>query len=34
VVITRYMDGFATVQPWGEFLAARDARAVPENREA
>jgi membrane protein implicated in regulation of membrane protease activity len=34
VVITRYIDGFATVQPWGEFLAARDARAVPENREA
>jgi membrane protein implicated in regulation of membrane protease activity len=25
VVITRYADGFATVQPWGEFLAAREA---------
>lgn len=25
VVITAYADGFATVQPWGEFLAARDA---------
>ncbi|MDQ6672102.1 MAG: hypothetical protein M3069_15395 [Chloroflexota bacterium] len=24
VVITSYLDGFATVQPWGEFLAARD----------
>src|ERR1700737_3008548 len=34
VVITTYADGFATVQPWGEFLAARDKLAVPENREA
>lgn len=25
VVITSYADGFATVQPWGEFLASRDA---------
>ena len=25
VVITAYADGFATVQPWGEFLASRDA---------
>jgi membrane protein implicated in regulation of membrane protease activity len=25
VVITSYADGFATVQPWGEFLAERDA---------
>jgi hypothetical protein len=24
VVITSYKDGFATVQPWGEFLAARE----------
>src|SRR5437667_516067 len=34
VVIVTYADGFATVQPWGEFLAARDRLAVPENREA
>ena len=34
VVITTYADGFATVQPWGEFLAARDKLVVPENREA
>src|SRR3979411_909567 len=34
VVITPYSDGFATVQPWGEFLAARDKLAVSENREA
>src|SRR5216684_8448616 len=34
VVITTYADGFATVQPWGEFLAARDKLAVAENREA
>jgi membrane protein implicated in regulation of membrane protease activity len=34
VVITTYADGFATVQPWGEFLAARDKLAVPKNREA
>lgn len=33
VVITAYADGFATVQPWGEFLAARE-RAVATNREA
>lgn len=25
VVITAYLDGFATVQPWNEFLAERDA---------
>lgn len=24
VVITTYADGFATVQPWGEFIAARE----------
>jgi membrane protein implicated in regulation of membrane protease activity len=29
VVITAYMDGFATVQPWGEFLAEREALAAP-----
>ncbi len=37
VVITAYADGFATVQPWGEFLAARDAAlksAGAENRKA
>jgi membrane protein implicated in regulation of membrane protease activity len=34
VVITQYVDGFATVQPWGEFLAARDSRAAAEKREA
>jgi hypothetical protein len=34
VVITSYADGFATVQPWGEFLAARDSLAALENREA
>jgi hypothetical protein len=33
VVITSYVDGFATVQPWGEFLAARE-RAAAHNREA
>ena len=27
VVITSYTDGFATVQPWGEFMAARDAES-------
>jgi hypothetical protein len=32
VVITRYVDGFATVQPWGEFLATREP--VKEKREA
>ncbi|MCA1643925.1 MAG: hypothetical protein LC797_00160 [Chloroflexi bacterium] len=30
VVITTYADGFATVQPWGDFLAARDKLAVRE----
>lgn len=34
VVITTYADGFATVQQWGEFLAARDKLVVAENREA
>ena len=37
VVITAYADGFATVQPWGEFLAARDSAlksAGAENRKA
>ncbi len=35
VVITNYADGFATVQPWGEFLAGRDAfTARPEKEEA
>jgi hypothetical protein len=34
VVITNYVDGFATVQPWGEFLAARDKLALAENGEA
>jgi membrane protein implicated in regulation of membrane protease activity len=34
VVITTYADGFATVQPWTEFLAARDKLAASENREA
>jgi membrane protein implicated in regulation of membrane protease activity len=29
VVITKYADGFAIVQPWGEFLAERDALAAP-----
>jgi membrane protein implicated in regulation of membrane protease activity len=34
VVITAYTDGFATVQPWGEFLSARDDNAIaPEKRE-
>jgi membrane protein implicated in regulation of membrane protease activity len=28
VVITRYSDGFATVQPWVEFLAAREGVAA------
>jgi hypothetical protein len=27
VVITTYADGFATVQPWTEFLAERDRHA-------
>jgi membrane protein implicated in regulation of membrane protease activity len=32
VVITHYADGFATVQPWAEFIAARDAVAADEHR--
>ncbi|HEX8968627.1 MAG TPA: hypothetical protein VF937_12155 [Chloroflexota bacterium] len=34
VVITSYADGFATVQPWTEFLAERDRLAAVHNREA
>jgi len=34
VVITRYADGFATVQPWGEFLAARDKAVAALNGES
>jgi len=34
VVITTYTDGFATVQPWAEFLATRDDLTVAEKREA
>src|SRR5579859_4450943 len=34
VVITAYVDGFATVQPWAEFLAARDDGAAIEKKEA
>jgi len=35
VVITAYEDGFATVQPWGEFVAAREALvARAEKKEA
>jgi membrane protein implicated in regulation of membrane protease activity len=34
VVITTYVDGFATVQPWGEFMAARERLAPAEKREA
>ena len=34
VVITTYADGFATVQPWAEFLATRDTFTVTEKREA
>jgi hypothetical protein len=36
VVITGYTDGFATVQPWGDFLAARDKleQIAPEKKEA
>jgi hypothetical protein len=34
VVITTYADGFATVQPWSEFLAARETFTVAEKREA
>jgi membrane protein implicated in regulation of membrane protease activity len=29
VVITSYVDGFATVQPWAEFLAEREALLAP-----
>jgi hypothetical protein len=35
VVITSYADGFATVQPWVEFLAERDSLTAPlEKKEA
>jgi membrane protein implicated in regulation of membrane protease activity len=34
VVITTYSDGFATVQPWGEFIAAREDIAPARKREA
>jgi hypothetical protein len=34
VVITAYADGFATVQPWGDFLAAHDNIAARERKEA
>jgi membrane protein implicated in regulation of membrane protease activity len=34
VVITTYVGGFATVQPWGEFMAAREKLAPAEKREA
>src|SRR5258707_13582816 len=34
VVITNYVDGFATVQPWGEFIAEREKPAPAEKREA
>jgi hypothetical protein len=34
VVITTYVDGFATVQPWGEFMASREKLAPAEKREA
>ncbi len=33
VVITNYTDGFATVQPWGEFLAERDSLTAPPEKE-
>jgi hypothetical protein len=33
VVITAYTDGFALVQPWGEFLAARDGLKEAPNKE-
>ena len=33
VVITSYADGFATVQPWGEFLAERDALTARPGKE-
>jgi membrane protein implicated in regulation of membrane protease activity len=32
VVITAYEDGFATVQPWGEFIAAREALTAPADK--
>ena len=34
VVITRYVDGKAIVQPWAEFIAADEGAAAFENREA
>jgi len=34
VVITSYADGFATVQPWGEFVASHDRVAALENKQA
>jgi membrane protein implicated in regulation of membrane protease activity len=34
VVITSYANGFATVQPWGEFLATREAAIGAQKREA
>jgi membrane protein implicated in regulation of membrane protease activity len=37
VVITSYKDGFAAVQPWGEFVADREQRKIAapaQNREA
>jgi membrane protein implicated in regulation of membrane protease activity len=36
VVITGYADGFATVQPWADFLHARDTleQIAPEKKEA
>ena len=34
VVITQYVNGVATVQPWAEFIAAREGTAGALNREA
>jgi membrane protein implicated in regulation of membrane protease activity len=34
VVITAFEDGFASVQPWGEFLAARESLGAAGNTEA
>ena len=34
VVIIAYADGFATVQPWNDFVAAREKLAAAENRKA
>lgn len=34
VVITEYVEGKAIVQPWAEFIAAREGVAALENREA